>query len=214
MFTNIIDRLTSPNLIFMLPAIVIGLTVHEFSHAYASSKLGDPTPRFQGRVTLNPLAHIDPLGMIALLIFSIGWGKPVQIDDRYYKNRSQGRVIVSLAGPASNFVLAFVVAMVLRIAYPTFPLISRQANPFIPNILFFLVFYNVILGVFNLLPIPPLDGSKLLIEALPKKYIYKYYYPMQRYFPFIIIILFMTGAIGRVLLPMVFGVMRLFGISV
>lgn len=192
--------LFSRDLIFILPAILVGLTVHEFSHAFTSHQLGDPTPRFQGRVTLNPIAHIDPIGLIALLLFGFGWGNPVQIDDSYYENRKLGRIMVSLAGPGSNIVIAILAATAIHLL----PMTSL----WLLKLLSYLVIYNVVLAVFNLLPFPPLDGSKLLLEFLPPRVKFKYYYPLQQYFPFIMLLLLYTGLIRIIINPIIRFVIR------
>jgi Zn-dependent protease len=143
----------------------VGITLHEFSHAAVASLQGDQTARAQGRLTLNPLAHLDPLGSIALIVAGFGWGRPVPVTPSRLRNRRFGHVLVGLAGPAANFVLAIVSVVALRIAYRPADL-TFDVN-FTLRLLDTLVAVNVILGVFNLLPIPPLDGSTLLSILLP-----------------------------------------------
>jgi Zn-dependent protease len=146
-------------------AVIVGITFHEFSHAAVASLQGDQTARAQGRLTLNPLAHLDPLGSIALIVAGFGWGRPVPVTPSRLRNRRVGHVLVGLAGPAANFVLAIASVVALRIAYP--PADSTFDVNFTLRLLDTLVAVNVILGVFNLLPIPPLDGSTLLSILLP-----------------------------------------------
>ena len=146
-------------------AVIVGITFHEFSHAAVASLQGDQTARAQGRLTLNPLSHLDPLGSIALLVAGFGWGRPVPVTPSRLRNRRFGHVLVGLAGPAANFVLAVVSVVALRIAYP--PGDVTFDVDFTLRLLDTLVAVNVILGVFNLLPIPPLDGSTLLSILLP-----------------------------------------------
>jgi Zn-dependent protease len=146
-------------------AVIVGITFHEFSHAAVASLQGDQTARSQGRLTLNPLSHLDPLGSIALIVAGFGWGRPVPVTPSRLRNRRFGHVMVGLAGPAANFVLALVSVVALRIAYPPADL-TFDVN-FTLRLLDTLVAVNVILGVFNLLPIPPLDGSTLLSILLP-----------------------------------------------
>jgi Zn-dependent protease len=148
-----------------LIAVVVGITFHEFSHAAVASLQGDQTARSQGRLTLNPIAHLDPLGSIALLLAGIGWGRPVPVTPSNMRNRRFGGIMVGLAGPASNFVLALAAVVGLRLAYPLAD--TAFDVPFSLRLLYMLVAVNVILGVFNLLPIPPLDGSSLLSLVLP-----------------------------------------------
>jgi Zn-dependent protease len=146
-------------------AVIVGITFHEFSHAAVASLQGDQTARSQGRLTLNPLSHLDPLGSIALIVAGFGWGRPVPVTPSRLRNRRFGHVLVGLAGPAANFLLAIVSVVALRIAYPPADL-TFDVN-FTLRLLDTLVAVNVILGVFNLLPIPPLDGSTLLTILLP-----------------------------------------------
>jgi Zn-dependent protease len=148
-----------------LIAVIVGITFHEFSHAAVASLQGDQTARSQGRLTLNPIAHLDPLGSIALILAGIGWGRPVPVTPSNLRNRRFGGLMVGLAGPASNFVLAIASVVALRLAYP----LGETAFdvPFSLTLLYWLVLVNVILGVFNLLPIPPLDGSSILSVILP-----------------------------------------------
>ncbi|NMC36232.1 site-2 protease family protein [Candidatus Beckwithbacteria bacterium] len=136
-------------------ALVVAVTIHEFAHAFMADRLGDPTPKINGRVTLNPLAHLDPIGTLAILIANIGWGKPVPYDPYNLANPKRDSLLISLAGPASNFILASLLALLLRFS----PVLTMIVLP--------MIMINVGLGVFNLLPIPPLDGSKILSGLLP-----------------------------------------------
>jgi Zn-dependent protease len=148
-----------------LIAVIIGITFHEFSHAAVASLQGDQTARSQGRLTLNPISHLDPLGSIAIVVAGIGWGRPVPVTPSRLRNRRFGAVMVGLAGPAANFVVALVAAVAFRIVYPA--VATSFDVGFSVTLLNMLVTINVILGVFNLLPIPPLDGSTLLSLLLP-----------------------------------------------
>ena len=148
-----------------LVAVIVGLTFHEFSHAAVATLQGDQTARSQGRLTLNPVVHLDPLGSIALLIAGLGWARPTPVTPARLRNRRLGMVLVALAGPAANFVLALVSAIALRILDPTAGAILN--GNFSVKLLGGLVYWNVLLGIFNLLPIPPLDGSTLLTVLLP-----------------------------------------------
>jgi len=146
-------------------AVVVGITFHEFSHTAVATLQGDETARSQGRLTLNPVVHLDPLGSILLLIGGFGWGRPVPITPSRMRNRRFGALLVSLAGPASNLVLALAAAIALRLAGPTGGT-ALDVN-FSVSLLSMLVTANVTLGALNLLPIPPLDGSSLLSAVLP-----------------------------------------------
>ena len=196
------DLFSDPlSLIFFVLSLLIAISVHEFSHALAADMLGDPTPRIDGRLTLNPLAHLDPIGTIALLIFHIGWGKPVIIDPFNLKNPRKDSAIISLAGPASNFLTAFLVALLLRIP-------GVIQIPFILPFSFSLLSLSVALGVFNLLPIPPLDGSKILIGILPQNIAHDWEQSLNQYGLFILIFLlfpFFGGEplIGKIIWPVI-----------
>ena len=148
-----------------LIAVIIGISFHEFSHAAVASLQGDQTARSQGRLTLNPISHLDPLGSIALIVAGFGWGRPVPVTPSRLRSGRLGHVLVGLAGPAANFVVALVAAVGLRIAYPTAG--TTLDVGFTVTLLSMIVTINVVLGVLNLLPIPPLDGSTLLSIALP-----------------------------------------------
>jgi Zn-dependent protease len=146
-------------------AVIMGIAFHEFSHAAVATLQGDQTARGQGRLTLNPIAHLDPLGTIAIIVAGFGWGRPVPVTPSRLRNRRLGHVLVGLAGPAANFVLAIASVVALRLAFQPADL-TFDVN-FTLRLLDMLVIVNVILGVFNLLPIPPLDGSTLLTIWLP-----------------------------------------------
>lgn len=150
--------------IIWILALVSAITVHEFAHAWSAVRLGDPTPKLQGRLTLNPLSHLDPLGTIMLLLVRFGWGKPVQFDPYNLQHPRRDSAIISLAGPVSNFILAILFSIILRlVAQPFSPFFALSS--FIPPF----IFLNVLLGVFNLIPIHPLDGGKILVGLLPQK---------------------------------------------
>ena len=151
-----------------LPAILIALSLHEFGHAAMATKMGDPTPRLQGRLTLNPLAHLDPLGTIFIIMtliggFGFGWGKPVQTNPAYYSNYRQGRILVAIAGPAMNLCQAM-----LGIGFAYVMFMGRiSISGFLHTFLLAFIMINIALMLFNLLPIPPLDGGHVLEMMLP-----------------------------------------------
>ncbi len=187
-----------------LPGLLMAIIIHEVSHGYMAYKLGDTTAKDQGRLSLNPINHIDPVGFIFMLVFRIGWAKPVPIDSRYFKDRKKGILLVSLAGPVSNFITAIVL---------TFILIFNIVNPFfysetIGYMLQLGVWYNIMLGTFNLLPLPPLDGSKVLASLLPDEIEY-FFYKYEKYFYMIFIILIITNVINRILSPILLAEIRL-----
>lgn len=147
---------------FSLVSLVMAISIHEFAHAYIADRLGDPTPRIQGRVTLNPLAHLDPIGTVALLLFGFGWGKPVQFDPFNLRHPARDTSMIALAGPISNLILASLCSIILHIAAFSLPTIV---------LIFFIVLikFNILLAVFNLLPIYPLDGFNIVAGLLPEK---------------------------------------------
>ncbi len=155
---------TEPILFFVwCTALIIAVTVHEFAHAWTAVYMGDPTPKIQGRLTLNPLAHLDPLGTLLMLLVRFGWGKPVQFDPYNLKNPRRDAAIISIAGPASNLLLAGVLSVVLR-----FAMTPLSPFGFLATIIPPVIFLNVVLAVFNLIPIHPLDGGKVLVGLLPR----------------------------------------------
>jgi Zn-dependent protease len=155
-----IGTLISSPLSFLasLLAIVAAITIHEFAHAWTADRLGDPTPRLQGRLTLNPLAHLDPIGTLMLILFRFGWGKPVQFDQFNLRNPRRDTMLISIAGPVSNLLTAVLAAIVLRLL-PANLLTFLTLQPFI--------IISVVLAVFNFVPIHPLDGGKILSGILP-----------------------------------------------
>ena len=150
-------------MLLALPGIIIGLSLHEFAHAYVSYKLGDVTPMVQGRVTISPFAHIDPIGFLLLMLFGFGYGKPVEINPNNYKNPRRDEIFVALAGVITNFFVALLFAFVYFLL-ARFNVISLYST--ISTILINIIFINVHLMVFNLLPIPPLDGYKVVRNLL------------------------------------------------
>ena len=178
--------------IYTLPALLIALTFHEFSHGLAAYYLGDNTAKVRGRLTLNPIKHIDPIGLFTLLVFKFGWAKPVPFNPLNFKNRKWGTLIVALAGPFSNFILAFLSFMLLLLINPVNPLFFIFLNS--------LFLYNLILCVFNLIPVPPLDGSKIIASILPVKQ-EALFYQYERYGYPLLLILIVTGILDYILYP-------------
>jgi len=164
---------------FLILSALIALTVHEFSHGYIAYKLGDPTAKSLGRLTLNPIKHIDPIGALCMVFFKFGWARPVPIDPRYFKRPKRDFALVALGGPLSNLTLSFFGALIYSILYASFAnfrFSSEFAAALVLNTLNFLYIFHIInLGfmIFNLIPIPPLDGSRILNVILPSKIYFK-----------------------------------------
>ncbi|MBK1813674.1 site-2 protease family protein [Clostridium sp. YIM B02505] len=158
-------------LILIIPAILIGFTFHEYAHAKVADMLGDKTPRFQGRLTLNPLAHIDPIGLIMILIVKFGWAKPVQINRRAFKNGYKDDLKVTIAGPLANLLVAIIFSVIFGLAYK-FYFINNYTDitNIIVQILNLIIIINVNLFVFNLLPLPGLDGFGILEDLFPSTF--------------------------------------------
>ena len=159
-------------LLLAVPAILIALTFHEFAHAYVAFRLGDPTAKYMGRLTLNPLAHLDPLGTIMIFLIHFGWAKPVPVDPRHLGNPKRDMMWISAAGPLMNMVLALVSGILIRIFILTGvgSTLGRGMSEIVFQMLYFSLYINLALAFFNLLPIPPLDGSKILSGLLPHRY--------------------------------------------
>ncbi len=202
------DLLTDPfSFIFWITALIISVDIHEFAHALTADKLGDPTPRVNDRLTLNPLSHLDPIGTIALLFFHVGWGKPVPIDPFNLKNPQRDAALISLAGPLSNLALAVFISLLLRL-----PFIA--SIPFAVLFLITLMVLSIGLAIFNLIPIPPLDGSKILFGILPKTQIYELETSFSQYgLVFLIFILtpifYGQSLVNLIILPIISFIIKL-----
>lgn len=175
--------------------IFLTLPIHEFAHGFVSSKLGDPTPKWQGRLTLNPLAHIDWRGAACILLFGFGWAKPVQVNQRYYKSPKRDMAIVAFAGPLSNVVLAFVSLVLARVC-ALFITSWSSVILYVYTFFYYVASINVHLAVFNLIPIPPLDGSRLLAAFLPDRQYYKLM-QYEQYMFIALIVLMATDVFSR-----------------
>ena len=194
-------------LIILAPPILLALTVHEFAHGYVAYRFGDPTARDQGRLTLNPLKHLDPLGTLAFFIIKIGWAKPVPVNPGYFKNPQKDMLWVALAGPAVNFVLAVISAIGVKIVWFIASNISYSALAeaiLVPlnEVLMASVWINLVLCIFNFLPIPPLDGSKILAGLLPPD-LARSYASVERYGFAIIMVLAFTGILSKMIMPVI-----------
>lgn len=184
------------DLILSIPGLLLALTFHEFAHGYVAYRMGDNTAKYQGRLSLNPIDHMDIIGTLCLLFFRFGWAKPVPVNQNNFYDRKKGIIFVSLAGPFANFILAFICYVILKLISPYY-LMSKIASFFV-EILASAVGMNIGLMIFNLIPIPPLDGSKVLMEFLPYNVRYKMY-NLERYSSILLLILLYTGIISPIL---------------
>jgi Zn-dependent protease len=197
LFTNPAAFLQS--LILMLPALLLAVTVHEVAHGLVADRLGDPTARLQGRLTLNPLPHIDPLGALAFVIAGFGWAKPVPVNSYNLRHPKRDMVFVAAAGPLSNFLVAFLglIALVLLPRAIDLPFIAEPLG----GILEYVYSFNLALGIFNLIPLPPLDGGHFLPYFLPRGS-WSLLHTLEQYGPFILLLLVMSGGTRYVISPL------------
>ena len=188
-----------------LPGLVIAMTVHEYAHARMAVSLGDFTPRMMGRLTLNPMAHIDPLGLLMLFLVRFGWAKPVMINPNNFKNPRRDDILVSLAGPAANLITAFL-ALLLMVLLVKFGI---HMTPGMSTVFTLILIYNINFAIFNMIPVPPLDGSQVLKQLLPYELAIKFR-ELERYSFLILIIFLMTPILGSILVPMQRLILQLF----
>ena len=208
-------------LVFMVCAVLGSIAVHEVAHGYVSYMLGDPTAKRLGRLSLNPIKHLDPIGTVCLLFCGFGWARPVPVDPRYYKEPKKGMAVTALAGPAVNLLIGAVTTVNLSILvwlwesglYSVFPVIrymSADTYFMATNAAYILLYYNLLLAVFNLLPVPPLDGSRLLLAFLPSKQ----YFSVMRYEKLMMLVMFFllwTGVFTGVFEVLVDNIIKLIG---
>lgn len=179
-----------------LPLILMAITVHEFAHGYSAYLLGDNTAKHYGRLTLNPIAHIDIAGFLLLVFAGFGWAKPVPVNPNNFKHRKLGYFIVSIAGPLANLILALIFTILLGAQ------IKFLDHIIINNMITYGIIINVVLAIFNLFPIPPLDGSKILLSFLPSKFEEKYYDIQKFSYPLLFVLIYFN-VIDKVLYPAV-----------
>jgi len=186
-------------------AMVVSLSIHEFAHAFASNKLGDPTAKLLGRLTLNPRAHLDPIGTLFLLFFGFGWGRPVPFNPINLKNPKRDSAIISFAGPLSNFILASVTAGIYHLA-------GSNPTQYLGALLHLIVYYNLLIGFFNLLPFHPLDGFKVVYGILPTNLAIQWM-ETERYGMFVLLLLVFTQSSSKILTPAISFMLKLLGFS-
>ena len=186
--------------IIMIPMVLIALMFHELAHGWVSIKLGDPTPKYQGRMTLNPLAHLDPVGTLLMVLTGFGWAKPIEINPRYYKDSKKGMALTALAGPVTNFLLAVVAMLIYGIIFVIYLKTGIFGNSMstISYVVMRFVMLNLCFMVFNFIPIPPLDGSRILGVFLSNRAYFKLQ-EYERYSFIAIILLSASGAFDRII---------------
>lgn len=195
-------------LIAGLPGLVIALVIHEYAHAKAADVMGDFTPRMTGRLTLNPMAHIDPIGLIMLLVVRFGWAKPVMINARNFRNWRQGELLVAVAGPVANLIVAFISLLAMAVLFKL-----GMFSEGVRLVLSMMVLFNINFAIFNMLPLPPLDGSKVLMVLLPGRLAYKLM-SLERYSFIILIFLMMTPFLTMILIPLQRMVLSVFNLII
>lgn len=193
------------NVIAGLPGLVIAMTIHEYAHARVADWLGDFTPRMQGRLTLNPTAHIDPFGLLMLFLIKFGWAKPVMVNPSNFRNPRRDDILVSAAGPLANLLTAFFTLLLMVILVKIdFPMSTGMKTVFS-----LILIYNVNFAIFNMLPIPPLDGSHILRNLLPYELAIRFQ-AIERYSFLILIVFLMTPILGMIFIPMQRAILRAF----
>lgn len=202
---NIFSKEGLISFLYTLPALLFCLSVHEFAHAYTAYKLGDRTQKAMGRLTLNPFSHIDIAGFICIALFGFGWGKPVMIDDRNFKNKAAGNALTAFAGPCSNIIMAILFTIILKILLITgviLPAINSVVGSIILNMLILTIQFNVVFAIFNLIPIPPFDGYRILYFFLPAKG-RENMYKIEQYSFIIVLVILVTGIGSKLVSPIV-----------
>ena len=192
------------SMIYRIPALLFAISIHEYAHAQCADSMGDPTARYMGRLTFNPMAHLDPIGAILLVLAGFGWAKGVPINVNNFRNRREGILKVSFAGPAANLFLCFLAALMMA-------LLGRMGmlSDGLYKFLFWMQLYNVWFAFFNLIPVPPLDGSRILSELLPAKQSWQFNEIVDRYGFYILIALVFTGITSMIINPLANGYLRL-----
>ncbi|AVM66493.1 site-2 protease family protein [Peptostreptococcaceae bacterium oral taxon 929] len=196
-----LDNINFHEFIIRSIAVLVAIIPHEIAHGFAAYLCGDQTAKNDGRLSLNPLHHLDPIGTICLIFFKFGWAKPVMINPNNFRDRKKGTFFVAIAGVLTNFILAIISVIILK---------HIHLNEFMQELLLNIFWFNIILGVFNLIPIPPLDGSKILFSFLPLKYEY-YLIKYERYGYIILLLLIMSSTLDKILVPMVNFMINLIG---
>ena len=197
-------------LLLSAPGVLIAITFHEFAHGYAAYKLGDDTAKMEGRLSLNPFAHLDPIGTLMLLVAGFGWGKPVHVNPRNYTRKmsmEKGEAIVSLAGPLMNFILAIIFTLIYCaiFKFASLSFMTSNVGTIVLLLISSTISVNIGLGVFNLIPLPPLDGSKIIMPFLPYN-AKQWFINNEQIFYIIFVLIWITGIAGTVITPAINGI--------
>lgn len=209
--TTLVNYITNPGALFSLllsiPGVLVAITFHEFAHGFVAYKLGDNTAKDEGRLSLNPLDHLDPIGTLMLLFAGFGWGKPVHVNPRNYTRKismEKGEAIVSAAGPIMNILLAIIFTLIYFAVkkYASVAFLSSTVGGIIVLLIVSVISTNIGLGVFNLIPLPPLDGSKIIMPFLPYK-AKEFFVNNEQIFSLIFVVLWVTGIAGIIITPVI-----------
>ncbi len=209
--TTLVNYITNPGALFSLllsiPGVLVAITFHEFAHGFVAYKLGDNTAKDEGRLSLNPLDHLDPIGTLMLLFAGFGWGKPVHVNPRNYTRKismEKGEAIVSAAGPIMNILLAIIFTLIYFAVkkYASVAFLSSTVGGIILLLIVSVISTNIGLGVFNLIPLPPLDGSKIIMPFLPYK-AKEFFVNNEQIFSLIFVVLWVTGIAGIIITPVI-----------
>ena len=185
------------SMIYRVPALLFAITIHEYAHAAVADSEGDPTARFMGRLTFNPMAHMDPIGALLLITTGFGWARPVTVNPTNFRHGKTSRLKVAFAGPAANLFLTFLTCVVFTLMAK-----FRMLSPTVSHFLMSMIWINVWFAFFNLIPIPPLDGSQILEEFLPYNKLWDYRNIVDRYGFFILIALVFMGVTNAIIKPL------------
>ena len=200
---NIFTREGLIAFLYTLPALLISLSIHEFAHAWVAYKQGDISQKLRGRLTLDPFKHIDPIGFLCIVLCGVGWGRPVMVDDRNFKNSRKGTMLTALAGPVSNLLLAVLLTLVLKILMMVGVfdnIVANSIGTIFLQMFLYTIEFNIVFGIFNLIPLPPLDGSKVLAYFLPQS-LRGIMYTLERYSFIILLIRFCTNITSYIITP-------------
>lgn len=215
MLFSSIQRYSSPgdwlyNTLLVIPGVIVGISFHEFAHGWVAYKLGDPTPKFQGRLTINPKAHIDPVGLVALMFIGFGWGRAVEINPYNFKNRRKGELLTSLAGVVMNLIIAVLFGFILKLVFMVggTGFSTSSLGDAVIMVLMYVIQINLVLMIFNLIPVPPLDGFSIVTELFNVKHT-PMYYNVIRYGSVILLALILFDITDLILSPCVSFFMNL-----